>query len=215
MRVVIAEDEALLREGLVRLLVDEGFDVVATASDAPRLLDLARIHAPDLVITDIRMPPTQTDDGMRAALELRAERPELAVLVLSQHVDADGALELLADGADGVGYLLKQRVLDVDRFVEACRLVADRGSVIDPEVVSTMLGRRRRDDPVDQLTPRQIEVLALMAEGRSNAAIAKQLFVTEKAVARHINAIFQTLGLPPAPDEHRRVRAVLSYLNRD
>lgn len=215
MRVVIAEDEALLREGIVRLLLDGGFEVVATASDAPRLLDLARAHAPDLVITDIRMPPTQTDDGMRAALQLRAERPELAVLVLSQYVDADGAMELVADGPDGVGYLLKQRVLDVDRFLEACRLIIDRGSVIDPEVVSTMLGRRRRDDPVDQLTPRQIEVLALMAEGRSNAAVAKQLFITDKAVARHINAIFQTLGLPPAPDDHRRVRAVLSYLNRD
>lgn len=214
MRVVIAEDEALLREGVARLLADEGFDVVATAPDAPRLIDLARIHKPDLVIADIRMPPTQTDEGMRAVLQLREERPDLAVLLLSQHVDAEGAIELVANGADGVGYLLKQRVLDVDRFVEACRLVVDRGSVIDPEVVSTMMGRRRRDDPVAQLTPRQLEVLALMAEGSSNAAIARQLFITEKAVARHINAIFQTLGLPPATDEHRRVRAVLSYLNR-
>ena len=214
MRVLIAEDEALLREGLVRLLTDEGWDVVATATDGTELIARARSRLPDLVIADIRMPPTHTDEGMRAARLLRQERPKLAVLLLSQYVDAEGAIELVADGADGVGYLLKQRVMDVERFIEACRLVVSRGSIIDPEIVSGMMGRRRKDDPVERLTPRQLEVLGLMAEGRSNASIAKHLFITDKAVARHINAIFQTLGLPPARDDHRRVLAVLSYLNR-
>ena len=214
MRVVIAEDEALLRRCLARLLEDEGFEVVATATDGPALVERARHFAPDLVITDIRMPPGQEGEGIRAALTLRRERPELAVLVLSQYVDGDGALALVADGADGVGYLLKQRVLDVDRFVEACRLVVGRGSIIDPDVVARMVGRRRQDDPVRLLTPRQLEVLALMAEGLGNARIAAKLFITEKAVARHINAIFQTLGLPPESDDHRRVRAVLSYLEQ-
>jgi DNA-binding NarL/FixJ family response regulator len=213
-RIVIAEDEALLREGLVRLLSDEGWDVVATAADEQELLVRARSRDPDLVIADIRMPPTHTDEGMKAARQLRGERPGLPVLLLSQYVDAEGAMDLVADGADGVGYLLKQRVMEVERFVEACRLVASGGSIIDPEIVASMMGRRRVDDPVDRLTPRQLEVLGLMAEGRSNAAIAGQLFITEKAVARHINAIFHTLGLPPARDDHRRVLAVLSYLNR-
>jgi DNA-binding NarL/FixJ family response regulator len=213
-RVLIAEDEALLREGLVRLLTDEGLEVVATAGDEQQLMVRARSRQPDLVIADIRMPPTHTDEGMRAALLLRQERPELAVLLLSQYVDADGAIELVAAGADGVGYLLKQRVMDVERFVEACRLVASGGSIIDPEIVSSMMGRRRVDDPVERLTPRQLEVLGLMAEGRSNASIAAHLFVTEKAVARHINAIFHTLDLPPARDDNRRVLAVLRFLNR-
>jgi DNA-binding NarL/FixJ family response regulator len=213
-RILIAEDEALLREGLVRLLTDEGWEVVGTAGDEQQLLVRARSKEPDLLIADIRMPPSHTDEGMRAARQLRRERPGLAVLLLSQYVDAEGAIELVADGADGVGYLLKQRVMDVERFVEACRLVASGGSIIDPEIVASMMGRRRRDDPVEQLTPRQLEVLGLMAEGRSNAAIAEHLFITEKAVARHINAIFHTLGLPPARDDHRRVLAVLSYLNR-
>lgn len=215
MRIVIAEDEALLREGLVRLLTDEGWDVVATAGDEQQLVVRARSQEPDLVITDIRMPPTHTDEGMRAVRLLRGERPGLAVLLLSQYVDAEGAIELVSEGAEGVGYLLKQRVMDVEGFTEACRLVASGGSVIDPQIVSSMMGRRRRDDPIGQLTPRQLEVLGLMAEGRSNASIAAHLVVTEKAVARHINAIFHTLGLPPARDDHRRVLAVLRYLNRE
>lgn len=213
MRVVIAEDEALLRQGLAHLLADEGLDVLAAVADERALLERARDLAPDLVITDIRMPPTQTDEGMRAALTLRRERPELAVIVLSQHVDAAGALQLVAEGADGVGYLLKQRVMNVDRFLEACRIVVARGSIIDPEVVAVMM-QRRDDGPVARLTPRQLEVLTLMAEGLGNAAIARRLFVTEKAVARHINAILQQLDIPPASDEHRRVRAVLTYLDR-
>jgi DNA-binding NarL/FixJ family response regulator len=214
-RVLIAEDETLLREGLVRLITDEGHEVVATASDGPELVRRARDHAPDLVITDIRMPPTHTDEGLRGALEIRARRPETAIVVLSQHVDEEGALELLAGGAERVGYLLKQRVMDVDAFMDALDRVAAGGSAIDPEVVAVMVGRRRRDDPVDHLTPRQREVLSLMAEGMSNAAIAGRLFVTEKAVARHIAAIFGTLRLPPAPEDHRRVKAVLMYLGRD
>jgi len=212
-RVVIAEDEALLRQGLARLLADEGLEVLAAVADERALLERARSLVPDLVITDIRMPPTQTDEGMRAALTLRRERPDLAVIVLSQFVDAAGALQLVADGADGVGYLLKQRVMNVDRFLEACRLVVARGSIIDPEVVAVMM-QRRGDDPIARLTPRQLEVLALMAEGLGNAAIARRLFVTEKAVARHINAILQQLDLPPESDDHRRVRAVLTYLDR-
>ncbi len=215
MRVLIAEDEALLREGLARLLQDEGHEVVATASDEAELLRRARDHEPELVITDIRMPPTHTDEGLRAAVQIRAARPGTAIVVLSQHVDQDGALELLAGGAERVGYLLKQRVMDVDGFMDALERVSAGGSAIDPEVVAVMVGRRRRDDPVDRLTPRQREVLGLMAEGRSNAAIAARLFVTEKAVARHIAAIFAALRLPPAPEDHRRVRAVLMYLGRE
>ena len=202
MRVVIAEDEALLRQGLAHLLADEGLDVLAAVADERALLERARDLAPDLVITDIRMPPT-----------LPRERPVLAGIVLSHHVDAAGALLLVAEGADGVGYLLKQRVMNVDRFLEACRIVVARGSIIDPEVVAVMM-QRRDDGPVARLTPRQLEVLTLMAEGLGNAAIARRLFVTEKAVARHINAILQQLDIPPASDEHRRVRAVLTYLDR-
>ncbi len=214
MRVVIAEDEALLRQGLTRLLEDEGIEVVAAVGDAAALVGRTRVLRPDLVIVDIRMPPDMRDDGIRAALQLRAEFPDLAVMVLSQHVDAEGALRLVTAGADRVGYLLKQRVLDVDGFLAACRLVTSGGSAIDPDVVATMMGRQRADDPVSRLTPRQAEVLSLMAQGRGNAAIADELFITEKAVARHINAIFQTLDLPPEGDDHRRVRAVLQYLER-
>ena len=214
MRVVIAEDEGLLRAGLERLLGDEGYDVVATAGDGPDLLRKARAHKPDLVITDIRMPPTNTTEGLRAAIELRAERPDLAIVVLSQHLDREGAVELMAGGAERTGYLLKQRVMDIDPFLDAITRVMAGGSALDPEVVSNMLGRSRDDDPVDELTPRQREVLALMAEGRSNASIAEEMVVTEKAVSRHIAKIFETLDLPPAREDHRRVLAVLRYLDR-
>ena len=212
MRVVIAEDEALVREGLARLLADEGHEVVALAADGPDLVRKAGAHRPDLVITDIRMPPTFTHEGIRAALEIRAARPGTAILVLSQHVDEDGAVELMGAGAEGVGYLLKQRVMDLDAFLAAMDRVAAGGSAVDPEVVASMLGRVRRDDPVAELTERQREVLALMAEGLSNAAIAERLVVTDKAVSRHIAKIFETLGLPPAPEHHRRVLAVVTYL---
>lgn len=214
MRIVIGEDEALLREGLARMLGDEGHEVVATAEDGPALVRRALAAEPDMVITDIRMPPTNTDEGIRAALEIRGRLPRTAVMVLSQHVDNEGALALMEDGAEGVGYLLKQRVMDVDGFLEAVRRVGAGGSVIDPEVVSGLVARPRRDDPLAQLTPRQMEVLGLMAEGLSNQAIADRLFVTEKAVSRHIAGIFQALGLPPDENDHRRVKAVLTYLGR-
>jgi DNA-binding NarL/FixJ family response regulator len=213
-RVIVAEDEILLREGLVRLLADEGYEVVGTAKDATDLLTKTRGLRPDLVITDIRMPPTFTVEGLTAAIAIRAEFPDAAIVVLSQYVDSEGAVDLLAAGAKGVGYLLKQRILDVDRFMRALETVAAGGSVIDPEVVAGMLGRSRHHNPVDQLTPRRLEVLALMAQGYSNARIARQLVVTEKAVARNIAFIFDTLRLPPEPDNHRRVLAVVQYLNR-
>lgn len=214
MRLIIAEDEVLLRAGLTRLLTDEGYDVVATASTGPDLVTATLALRPDLVITDIRMPPTQTRDGIEAALGLRQELPRLAVLVLSQYVDSTGATELLADGAQGVGYLLKQRIMDVDPFLQAVREVLAGGTVVDPSVVDGMISRRRTDNPVDLLSPRRRETLALMARGMSNARIAEELVVTEHAVARNISAIFDTLGLPPSTSEHRRVLAVLRYLDR-
>lgn len=214
MRLIIAEDEVLLRAGLTRLLADEGYDVVATASTGPDLVTATLALQPDLVITDLRMPPTHTRDGIAAALRLRAELPALAVLVLSQHVDSTGATELLADGAKGVGYLLKQRIMDVDPFLEAVQEVLAGGTVVDASVVDAMLGRRRTDNPVDRLSPRRRQTLALMAQGMSNARIAEELVVTEHAVARNISAIFDTLGLPPSTSEHRRVLAVLRYLDR-
>jgi DNA-binding NarL/FixJ family response regulator len=210
-RVVVGEDELLLREGLVRLLEDEGLEVVGVAGSGPDVVRKARAHRPDLVIVDIRMPPTNTDDGLRAALEIRAELPDTAVLVLSQYVQERYALELLGDDPTGVGYLLKQRVADLDRFFEALRRICDGGSVVDPEVISSMLGPRR-DQPIARLTDRQREVLALMAEGRSNAGIAQELVVTEKAVAKHIGRIFELLELDPAIEGHRRVLAVVQYL---
>ncbi|MGX1562545.1 response regulator [Streptomyces sp. NPDC055506] len=213
LRIVIAEDAVLLREGLVHLLQRFGHRVLAAVGDGPALLDAAREHRPDLVITDVRMPPGQTDEGLRTARLLQAEQPGLAVLVLSQYVEQTFADELLDDrrGSVGTGYLLKERIGDVEEFADAVTRVAAGATVVDPEVVRQLLARRR--DPLDRLTPREREVLALMAEGRSNAAIARRLVVTDAAVAKHIASILQKLDLPPsAPDDHRRVLAVLAYL---
>ncbi|HWV86387.1 MAG TPA: response regulator transcription factor [Capillimicrobium sp.] len=212
MRVVVAEDSVLLREGLVRLLAEGGFEVVGQAGDAEDLLRKVGAHKPDVAVVDVRMPPTHTDEGLRAAAEIRERYPGTAVLVLSQVIETGSALELLTASAEGIGYLLKDRVADVDRFLEAVRRVADGGSALDPEVVSTLLGRRRRDDPLSEITAREREVLALMAEGRSNQAIAEQLVVTERAVEKHVTSIFGKLGLAPAAEDHRRVLAVLAYL---
>ncbi|HEX4364106.1 MAG TPA: response regulator transcription factor [Solirubrobacteraceae bacterium] len=212
MRVVIADDSVLLRAGLARLLEDAGFEVVGQAGNADELLRKVRGHRPDLAVTDIRMPPTQTDEGLRAAQQIRGELPETGVMVLSQYVDESYALELLQGSAEGVGYLLKDRVADIDAFVDALRRVAGRGSVLDPEVVSQLLGRRRVDDPLDRLTPREREVLGQMAQGRSNAAVARDLVVTERAIEKHVTSIFSKLGLSAADDGHRRVLAVLRYL---
>jgi DNA-binding NarL/FixJ family response regulator len=213
LRVVVADDSVLLREGIVRLLDEQdGFEVVAQAGDADELLRKVGAHRPDVAVVDIRMPPTNTDDGLRAALEIRARQPETSVLVLSQYVEEGYALDLVGDTAGGVGYLLKDRVADVDRFLDAVRRVAEGGSVLDPEVVAQLVGRARRDDPLGALTPREREVLELMAEGRSNHAIADQMVVTERAVEKHVTSIFGKLGLPPAPEDHRRVLAVLTFL---
>ena len=212
MRAVIAEDSVLLREGLIRLLTEGGIEVVGQAGDAEDLMRKTRAHKPDVVITDIRMPPTQTDEGLRAAEEIRSELPGTGVLVLSQYIEEGYAMELLGENAEGVGYLLKDRIADVDRFLDAVRRVADGGSALDPEVVSTMLGRRRRDDPLAELTPREREVLELMAEGRTNSAIAEHMVVTERAVEKHVTNIFGKLGLPATADDHRRVLAVLTYV---
>ena len=212
MRVVIADDAVLLREGVVRLLEEKGFDVVAQAGDAEDLIRKVNAHKPDVAVVDIRMPPTNTDDGLRAALEIRAALPDIGVLVLSQYVEEGYALELVGDSAGGVGYLLKDRVADVDRFVDSVRRVAEGGSALDPEVVAQLVGRARRDDPLAELTPREREVLELMAEGRSNNAIAEHMIVTERAVEKHVTSIFGKLGLAPAPEDHRRVLAVLAFL---
>ena len=212
MRVVIADDAVLLREGAARLLQDAGFDVVAQAGDADDLLRKVRAHRPDVAIIDVRMPPGNADDGLRAALTIRAERPETGVLLLSQYVEDRYLTELLAGGAAGVGYLLKDRVAEVDRLTEAVRRVGEQGSVLDPDVVAQMLGRRRGDAPMDSLTPREKEVLAQMAEGRTNRAVAEQLAVSERAVERHVTSIFSKLDLPATEQDHRRVLAVLAYL---
>jgi len=212
MRVVVADDSVLLREGVVRLLEENGFDVVGQAGDAEGLIRKVRAHKPDVAVVDIRMPPTNTDDGLRAALEIRAELPDTGVLVLSQYVEEGYALDLVGESAGGVGYLLKDRVADVDRFVDSVKRVADGGSALDPEVVSQLVGRARRDDPLEELTPREREVLELMAEGRSNNAIAEHMIVTERAVEKHVTSIFGKLGLAPAPEDHRRVLAVLAFL---
>jgi DNA-binding NarL/FixJ family response regulator/class 3 adenylate cyclase len=211
-RVVLAEDSVLLREGIARLLADEGFDVVGQSSTADDLLLKVRSYSPDVVITDIRMPPTQTDEGLRAAQQIRSEHPGVGVLVLSQYVEPAYAMELLADSAEGVGYLLKDRVADVDEFVAAVHRVADGGSALDPALVTQLVGRRRQHDPLDDLTPREREVLELMAEGRSNQGIAQRLVVTERAVEKHVTSIFNKLRLPPATEDHRRVLAVLAFL---
>ncbi len=212
MRIVIAEDSVLLREGLTRLLAEYGHEVVDALGDATGLAASVEHHQPDLVIVDVRMPPTNTDEGLRAAVALRRDRPATPVLVLSQYVEERYATELLAMGTVGVGYLLKERVADVREFVEAARRVADGGTALDPEVVSQLLVRSRRREPLDALTAREREVLSLMAQGLSNAAIAEALVVSAGAVEKHISSIFLKLDLPPSEHEHRRVLAVLRYL---
>lgn len=216
MRVVIGEDQALMREGLTLVLERGGFQVVGTAGDGDDLVRKARAHRPDAVVADIRMPPSQTDEGLRAALEIRASRPEVAILVLSQHVQSQYANELLESAAEaaGVGYLLKQRVADGEGFCSDLRRICAGGAVLDPEVVAAMLGRGRSDDPVERLTSRQREVLALMAEGRSNAGIAERLFLSRKAVVKHVSHVYAALGLDDVPDDERRVLAVMRYLGR-
>jgi len=211
-RVVLGEASVLLREGVARLLGDAGMDVVGQAGDYDDLLRKVRAHKPDVAVVDIRMPPTQTDEGLRAAHVIREELPDTGVLVLSQYVEEGYAMDLLAESAEGVGYLLKDRVADVERFVDSVRRVAEGGSALDPEVVSQMLGRRRAEDPLAELTPREREVLGLMAEGRSNHAIADELVVTERAVEKHVTGIFGKLDLEATPVDHRRVLAVLTYL---
>ena len=212
MRVVVADDSVLLREGVVRLLEENGFEVVAQAGDAEDLLRKVGAHKPDVAVVDVRMPPTHTDEGLRAAHAIRKEHPATGVLVLSQYVEEAYALELLSQSTESTGYLLKDRVADVDSFTDAVRRVAGGGSALDPEVVALLLGRRRREDPLQSITPREREVLGLMAEGRSNAAIAEALVVTERAVEKHVTSIFNKLNLPPTADDHRRVLAVLTYL---
>jgi DNA-binding NarL/FixJ family response regulator len=210
-KLVIAEDSVLLREGMARLLEDQGFEVAGQAGDGEELVRKVMAHKPDVAIVDVRMPPTHTDEGLRAARQIREQLPDTGVLVLSQYVEEEYATELIGDRADGVGYLLKDRVADVDAFVDAVRRVGEGGSALDPEVVSLMLGRKR-DEPLSELTPREREVLGLMAEGLSNNAIAERLVVTERAVEKHVTSIFSKLRLPPTGETHRRVLAVLAYM---
>ena len=214
MRVVVADDSVLLREGICRLLEDAGFEVVGQAADAEDLLRKVRAHKPDVAIVDIRMPPGNADDGLRAAQEMRGELPEVGVLVLSQYAEEHYVTQLLQGGAEGVGYLLKERIADVDRFVDSVRRVAEGGSALDPEIVALMMGRRE-GGPLDSLTERERQVLGLMAEGKTNRGIAGELFVSERAVERHVTAIFGKLGLPSGAGDHRRVLAVLAYLDED
>jgi DNA-binding NarL/FixJ family response regulator len=213
-RVVVGEDQPLVREGIVRVLEGAGFEVVGTAGDAPDLLRKTNAHKPDVVITDIQMPPDGTDDGLRAAIEIRRMRPETGVVVLSQFLEDRYALDLVGDRAEGVGYLLKERVGDLKLFVDAVQRVAAGGSALDPQVIQRMVGRRRDTSPIDELTPRERAVMELMAQGRSNTGIASELTVTVAAVERHVTSIFDKLGLRQAPEDHRRVRAVLEYLRR-
>jgi DNA-binding NarL/FixJ family response regulator len=212
-RLVLGEDLALLRDGLIRLLTAHDFEVVEAVDNGPALLQALVTHRPDVAVVDVRMPPTFTDEGLRAAISAREQVPGLPILVLSQYVEQLYARELLSDKRGGVGYLLKDRVSDVAQFVDAVRRVAAGGTAMDPEVISQLLARREREEPVGSLTPREREVLGLMAEGRSNAAIAARMFVTEKAVSKHTNNIFSKLQLPPSEDDNRRVLAVLAYLN--
>jgi DNA-binding NarL/FixJ family response regulator len=212
LRVVIGEDDVLLREGIARLLADAGFDVVAQTGDAEDFLRRTLAHRPDVAVVDVQMPPRREDDGLRAAMQLRTTAPETGILVLSQFYEESYALDLIGDRAEGVGYLLKERVADVDTFVDALRRVAAGGSALDPEIVARMLGRRSAGGPLDELTPRERDVLAVMAEGKSNSGIAEQLVVTEAAVEKHIGRIFGKLGLGPTMTEHRRVLAVLMYV---
>jgi len=210
-RVVIAEDSLLLRAGLARLLTEAGLEVVGEAGDAGDLMRMVSLRAPDVAVVDVRMPPTHTDEGLRAARTIRERHPDCGVLVLSQYLEEAYAMELLGEDARGLGYLLKDRVMDLEGFVDAVRRVGEGGSALDPEVVSRLIGRRR-DAPLDALTPREREVLELMAEGRSNRGIAERLVVTERAVEKHVTSIFGKLRLPAAQADHRRVLAVLAYL---
>ena len=212
MRVVLAEDSVLLREGIARLLEDAGFEIVGQVDNPDDLLRRIGFSKPDVAIVDIRMPPTHTDEGLQAARRIRERFPNVGVLVLSQYVEPAYAMELLQESAEGVGYLLKDRVADVDEFAGAVRRVAQGGSALDPTVISQLVGRRRSDDPLSSLTPREREVLELMAEGRSNDGIAERMVVTERAVEKHVTSIFGKLNLPPAAEDHRRVLAVLAYL---
>jgi DNA-binding NarL/FixJ family response regulator len=213
LRVVIAEDHALLRDGLTRILDAYGFEVVDAVDNGPSLLPALMRHRPDVAIVDVRLPPTFTDEGLQGAIQARTQVPGLPILVLSQHVEQLYARELLADRGGGVGYLLKDRVSNVGQFIDAVRRVAAGGTVMDPEVVSQLLTQRAGAQPLQELTGREREVLGLMAEGRSNGAIAGRLFITEKAVSKHINSIFSKLRMPPSEDDNRRVLAVLAYLN--
>jgi len=210
-RVIVVDDAALVREGVARLLSDHGFEVVAQLDDAEALVDAVETFGPDVVVTDIRMPPTHTVEGLRAALELRARRPEVGVLILSQHLESRYAIDLVRSGG-GVGYLLKERVGDVASFAEAVRRVGSGGTALDPEVVERLLGRARHQNPLDRLSQREREVLALMAEGRSNQAIAARLYLNAKTVESHVGSVFTKLDLLPEPDDHRRVLAVLAHL---
>jgi DNA-binding NarL/FixJ family response regulator len=212
-RVVIAEDLALLRDGLIRILEAHDFEVVEAVDNGPSLVRALVTHHPDVAVVDVRLPPTFTDEGLRAAIEARAQLPGLPILVLSQYVEQLYARELLSDSAGGVGYMLKDRVSNIDQFIDAVRAVAGGGTRLDPDVVTQLLARNSRNKPIQQLTPREREVLELMAEGRSNAAIAARMFVTEKAVSKHTNSIFSKLSLPVSEDDNRRVLAVLTYLN--
>jgi DNA-binding NarL/FixJ family response regulator len=211
-RVLVGEDQPIVREGIVHVLADSGFEVVGTAGDARDLVRKARSGRPDVVVTDIQMPPDHADDGLRAALEIRSALPGVGVLVLSQFLEDRYAFDLVADGAQGVGYLLKEKVGDLRVFTDAVRRVADGGSALDPDVVARLVGRRRRSSPLDTLTKRETEVLSLIAEGYSNAGAARELVVTVAAVERHVTSIFDKLGLQQSPDQHRRVLAVLNYL---
>lgn len=211
-RVAVGEDQPIVREGIVHILQDGGFEVVATAGDAQELVRKVRTYRPDVVVTDIQMPPDHTDDGLRAALEIRAAQPEVGVLILSQFLEDRYAFELVADGAQGVGYLLKEKVGDLRMFTDAVRRVASGGSALDPDVVARLIGRPRRNSPLDQLTKRERQVLSLIAEGRSNAGVADELVITIAAVERHVTSIFDKLDLRQSPEQHRRVVAVLTYL---
>lgn len=211
-RVIVGEDQAFVREGIVHVLQQGGFDVVGTTADARDLVQMASAYRPDVVVADIQMPPDHTDDGLRAALAIRAARPGIGVLVLSQFLEDSYAFDLVADGAQGVGYLLKEKVGDLGMFTQAVRRVAGGGSVLDPDVVARLVGRKRQANPLDRLTPRERQVLRLIAEGRSNAGIAQELVVTVAAVERHVTSIFDKLGLHQSPEAHRRVLAVLRYL---
>ena len=212
MRVVLADDTMLLREGVALLLAEAGFDVVGQASNAQELVAVVGEATPDVAIVDLRMPPTHTDEGLRAALEIRASNPKVGVLVLSQHADVGLAMKLLADGAEGVGYMLKDRVADLEDFADAIRRVAAGGSALDPTIVSQLLARRRADGPLDDVTAREREVLELMAEGRSNQGIADRMAISERGVQKHVTSIFDRLGIPAGTDDHRRVLAVLTFL---